>query len=396
MKSWLNKNIVGFSLASFFNDFCHEMTTAILPAYIESICGSCAPLALGIIEGVSDAASTGAKLFSGWLSDAAQYYKPYLIAGYGLTGIFIALIGTTQSIALITLYKTIAWISRGFREPMRDTWISKIVSHSFYGHAFGFVRALDTLGSVVGPICALILLKLNSSLSSIFFIAIIPGIISVIPIMILTSESKEETNKSRNILFLRQLQVLPKNFKIFAAIMFLFGLGNFNQTLLIYRAQSVLKSADSSMNALLFAIGLYAFSSFIRGLSEFGMGSLSDYIDRKKLLAVFGLGFFGLVYLGFLLNSTQLWIWLLLFACSGFAAGTVKALEKAYAADLLPEHVRGTGMGVLQTLDGIGDLISSFLVGLLWTNVSLSLAFGYAASLSFIAMILLLIAKKLP
>ena len=104
MKKWLTKNIVGFSLASFFNDFCHEMVTALLPRFINELVASIyAPTALGLIQGISDAASTIMKLVSGYLADRVSYYKPFLIIGYGLT-VFVAFIGTTTSVWIVLLY----------------------------------------------------------------------------------------------------------------------------------------------------------------------------------------------------------------------------------------------------------------------------------------------------
>lgn len=135
------------------------------------------------------------------------------------------------------------------------------------------------------------------------------------------------------------------------------------------------------------------FFNIVRALSEFGIGYLSDYWDRKKLLAVFGFGFFAITSFGFMVTSTNLFVLLILFACAGISIGTVKALEKAHAATLLPEHLRGIGLGSLQAVDGIGDLISSALVGVLWTMSSPVVGLGYAAGMSVLAMGLLLVRK---
>lgn len=392
--SWLNKNIFGFSLASFFNDFCHEMTTAILPAFIEYIIEpTYAPLALGMIQGVADAASTVMKLISGWLADTVSFYKPFLIVGYGLTSI-VALIGTTHSTLLILIYKTIAWIGRGIREPMRDTWIAKIVSPQFYGRTFGFHRAWDTLGALMGPLCAFILLKMDFSLPSIFFISFIPGILSMLPIIFLTHETKEQTQKIEHIKFKEQIKKLPSNFNYFLLVMFIFGIANFNQALLIYRVQELLSgTATSSVVATGWAIAFYTFFNLIRGISEFGIGTLSDFTNRKNLLAIFGFGAFGITSIGFMIQTTQIWFWFLIFALAGLSAGTVKSLEKSHAATLLPELIRGTGMGVLQSIDGVGDLISSVVVGGLWSIFSPFIGILYAVILSFIAMFMLILKK---
>ena len=229
MKSWLNKNIIGFCSASFFGDWCDEMGTAILPMFVEQLIGPMyAPLALGTIQGVADAGSTVMKLLSGWLADRVPFYKPFLIAGYGVAGIFFALIGAVQSVGAVLACKSIAWLGQGIREPMRDTWIAKIVPPAFYGRAFGLQRSWDTLGALVGPLSVFVLLKMNFSLSSIFFISIIPGIFSVFSIMFLTSEEKREKRSGASIHFTEQVKMLPPQFIYFLWVMFLFGLGNFN------------------------------------------------------------------------------------------------------------------------------------------------------------------------
>lgn len=393
-KNWLNSNIIGFSIASFFNDFCHEMTTALLPSYISQISGAAyAPLFLGLIQGVADVAATGMKLVSGLIADRAFFYKPYLIIGYGLTSV-VGLIGTTSNIALILFYKSVAWMARGLREPIRDTWISKIVTPQFYGRAFGFHRACDTLGALVGPLCAFIFLKFGFSLTSLFLFAIIPGMLSTVPIIFLTHENKKEQPIKNTISFMHQIKKLPSEFNYFIWVMFVFGIANFNQVLFLYRAQEFVSAQSiSSVIATGWALLLYIIFNFIRGLSEFGMGALSDYYNRRKLLALFGFGFFSLTSIFFMIPTTNKFFLCVFFACAGLSAGTVKSLEKSYAATLLPEDVRGVGLGVLQTVDGIGDLCSSLIVGALWSFVSPLAGFLYATIISCVAMIMLLIRK---
>lgn len=276
---------------------------------------------------------------------------------------------------------------------MRDTWLAKIVPAAFYGRAFGLQRSWDTLGALIGPLTVFLLLKFNISLSTIFFLSIIPGMCAALSIIFLTSEEKRETSVDKQPFFMEQLKILPAEFISFLWIMFLFGLGNFNQTLFIYRVQILLGQEHSFVVATAQGVLLYAFFNIIRAISEFGMGTLSDYMNRKLLLAVFGFGFFGITAIGFMVQTTYIWFWLIFFGCAGFSAGTVKALEKAYAAYILPPAIRGAGFGVLQSLDGIGDLLSSIVVGFLWSVFSPATGFMYAAVLSFTAMIFLIIKK---
>ncbi len=391
MKSWLNKNMIGFCSASFFGDWCHEMSTGILPMFVAQLVGPAyAPIALGSIQGVSDASATVTKLLSGWLADRVPYYKPFLIIGYGFAGMFLALIGTAHSIGAVFVYKVGAWFVKGIREPMRDTWIAKIVPPALYGRAFGLQRAWDTLGALIGPLTVFVLLKMNVSLPAIFFIAGIPAIFSVLSIVFLTTERLPEKHRAQKLHFIEHIKTLPSEFMYFLWIMFIFGIGNFNSTLLIYRVQQLWGQEHSVLIATAEGVLLYAFFNIIRACSEFGMGTLSDYVDRKKLLAIFGFGVFGITSLGFMAQITSLWYWLIFFGCAGLSAGTVKALEKAHAAYILPEDVRGTGMGLLQSVDGVGDLVSSIIVGGLWSVVSPAAGLIYATVLSFVAMVLLM------
>lgn len=394
MKSWLNRNVIGFCSASFFGDWCHEMGTVILPMFVAQLVGSMyAPFALGSIQGFADAGATVTKLLSGWLADRVPFYKPFLIAGYGIAAIFLALIGFAKTVLVVFVYKVIAWLAKGIREPMRDTWIAKVVPSAFYGRAFGLQRAWDTLGALIGPLTVFFLLRMNVSLPSIFFISIIPGMCAALSIVFLTSEEKREVSTGHAVHFVDQIKMLPAEFISFLWIIFLFGLGNFNQTLLIYRVQTLLGHEHSFIVATASGVLLYAFFNIIRAMSEFGMGTLSDYVNRKLLLAVFGFGFFGITAVGFMMQTTCLWVWLIFFGCAGLSAGTVKALEKAHAAYILPQAIRGTGLGILQSLDGIGDLVSSMVVGMLWSLISPVAGLMYAAAMSFIAMILLVLKK---
>jgi MFS family permease len=396
MKSWLNKNMIGFCSASFFGDWCHEMGTAILPMFVAQLVGPMyAPFALGSIQGVADAGATVTKLLSGWLADRVPFYKPFLIVGYGVAGFFLALIGTAHSVVTVFIYKIVAWLAKGIREPMRDTWIAKIIPSMFYGRAFGLQRAWDTLGALLGPVTVFFLLKMNFSLSSIFLLSSIPAFFSVLSIVFLTKEKTPQVSTANQLRFVEQVKKLPSDFIYFMWIMFLFGIGNFNQALLIYRVQELLVGEHSLIVATTTGVLLYVFFNIIRAMSEFGMGTLSDYVNRKVLLAVFGFGFFGITAIGCMVQTTNFWFWLICFGCAGLSAGTVKALEKAHAAYILPESVRGTGLGVLQSVDGVGNLLSSVMVGILWSTISSSVGLMYAAILSFIAMLLLLYPVRL-
>lgn len=389
--NWLNRNLIGFGITSFFNDFSHEMTTAVLPAFLEQLVGSArTPSILGLMTGTADALSSLMKLWSGFLADRVTKYKFFLVIGYTITPLFVGLIGTAQHVWQIFFCQTAAWLGRGLREPIRDTWLAKITLPSFYGRAFGFQRFCDSMGSIAGPLVAFFALKIVP-LRTIFFIAFVPGILSVLALILITQEEEHSATKKQYRSWYTQLKKLPQTFSYFLLVRGIFGISNYSKLLLVYRAQEIFLGEHAFILATGFSILFYLFLNLFRALSELIIGSLSDFMNKKNLLAIFGFGFFALVNTVLLMHPTNYWVWFLLCMSAGISLGTVTALEKSYAATLLPEAVRGTGFGVLQMVNGICYLISSTLVGMLWTAISPEVGFLYAAFLSFIAFLLLII-----
>jgi len=391
-KKWLNRNVVAMGVTSLFSDTSHEMATSALPTFLTVLVGpTLAPQLLGIISGLSDGLASFMKTFSRWFSDKIGKRKPLTVLGYVLTGFFVGLIGFATNWIEVLFCRVLAWIGRGMREPPRDAMLADSVDKKFYGHAFGFNRALDTIGAVIGPLLAFFLITILD-IRKIFFLSFIPGALAVVAIAFGVKEQKSRIKKKVKGLFFH-LKTLPHNFKLFVFIMFIFGIGNFNRTLLLLRVQEVLTPANGMLIAGSIAVFLYAIRNVAQAIADYIVGSISDKIGKRILLAFVGFFLFGIVSLGFIYTTTNFYYFMILFILSGVSAASYTALEKAYAADLLPSHIRGTGYGVLNTIDGIGDLISSFVVGTIWTLVSPSLAFVYGAIISFIAALLLIIKK---
>jgi len=277
------------------------------------------------------------------------------------------------------------------REPPRDAWLASIAGNQHYGKVFGFQRAFDTVGALIGPIIVFFIIN-HVSLRSIFFISLIPGIFSVLSIIVLTTETdKNETYAYKP--FFTQFKELPSSFIYFVIVRTIFTLANFDRTLLILHAQEMLTGTSSAIIATSWAIGLYALFNLVRAISEYTIGVLSDYGNRKLLLAFAGFGLFGLLCIGLMFATASILRWLLIFIIAGISTATVSTLEKAYSADLLPDTLRGTGYGLLQATDGMGTLIGNILVGFIWHYYAASYAFAYAAIFSALAMVLLLIKK---
>jgi len=386
-EKWLNRNVAAMGFTSLFSDASHEMATSILPSFLTELVGSAnAPQLLGLISGLSDASASFVKTFSGWLSDRQQKRKPLVVLGYLLTGFFVGIIGLARNWIEVLTYRVLAWMGRGTREPPRDALIADSVDKKFYGHAFGFHRSMDTLGAIIGPLLAFLLIS-SISLRNIFFLSLIPGFLAVLVIIIGVKEEAKTIRQREGLLW--HMKSLPSDFKVFLFIMLIFGIANFNRTLFLLRVQEVLTPVNGVIIAASLSILLYTIRNIAQALADYGVGSLSDRIGRKRLLAFLGFFLFGVTSLGFV-YAADMYSFTLLFVLSGISAATYTALEKAYTADLLPSSMRGTGYGVLQTIDGLGDFVSSFVVGTLWVLASPTFAFFYAAFLSFVSTLLLL------
>jgi MFS family permease len=279
-------------------------------------------------------------------------------------------------------------VGKGLREPARDALLSTSVQPAYYGRAFGFSRAMDALGAVVGPLIALIALP-YATLRPLIFFSIVPGACAVLAIVLLVQESTKPTITHPPSL----RATLPSFFIFFLIIMFIFRCGNFHPTLLILRAQQALQSTGALATvAERASIMLYIFFNSIEAISEYALGRLSDRGGRKQLLALVGFGLFGISSL--LIGSTSSLAGMLMaFILSGISVAGISVLSRSYVADLLPAPIRGFGYGSLQGVEGFAKLIASFMVGTLWTQISPAAGFGYAAGTSFIAMILLLLYK---
>ena len=377
-KRWMNKNVVGMGAASFFNDFCHEMATSILPAFLASI-GASAAL-LGMIEGFADCISSFAKLGAGFYSDKKGIRKPIAVLGYFLTAIGMGSFAVVSSGFQVFLGRVVAWFGRGMRSPVRDAMLSASVEKKDAGKAFGFHRTMDTLGAVLGPVFALLLVS-KFSYRQIFWLALVPGLISVAAFFFLVTEIAEAPNHHMRLL--PSLRGLPGKFKRYLVGVGIFGAGDFSHTLLILMAAQVLKPIYGPVVANTSAILLYVFHNiFYAGLS-FPFGYLGDKLPKRKILS-FGYLLSAAMCAGFIFIVPKFWYLSILFIVGGTFIASEDVLEGAIAGELLPENLKGTGYGALATVNGIGDFISSIIVGFLWAAVSPAAGFLYAGILSLI------------
>ena len=397
-QKWLNRNVAAMGLTSLLGDAGHEMVTAVLPFFL-AVLGA-GPEVLGLIEGFSDGASSLVKSFAGYLSDKIGKRKPIINIGYALTGILTPLIAAATSWLQVLGLRVTAWLGRGARGPPRDALLADSVSSEATGKAFGFHRTMDTVGAIIGPALALFFLTFLNY-HQIIVISIIPGLAAFFVVFLVVREVRKKPlpetptvsthggivvgNKG----FVTSIKSLPRSFKLFLVGVGVFGLGNFANSLFTLRAQQVLAPRLGSLEASAIAVGLYTLLNVAYAASSFPIGALSDKIGRRRILAA---GYFisALTCLGTAFLTADFLVLVPLFLLAGFFTAITDTMEGTAAADLLPTESRGTGFGILQTVNGIGDFASSAVVGLLWVLLSPLIAFTYAAALSAAGGIVLL------
>ncbi len=373
---WFTRGVLGIGLASLFSDWSHEAATAILPAFLASL--GAPAVALGIIEGVSDGLSSFAKLAGGWIADRPQARKPVGVIGYFATGIATFGYAFAHSWPAILALRSFGWIGRGSRGPSRDALLADAVAPEKIGRAFGFERAMDTVGAVLGPLCASALVAVWGVRGDLCA-TLVPGLLAALAFAALVPASRSPRGHfAPN--FISSIRHLPPRYWKYLLGVLAHGLGDFAPTLLILRATQLLAPRYGGVRAAAIAIGLYTFHNLIDAAVAYPAGTLGDKISKRALLAI-GYSLAAVVAAGFIFAPPTIPALAALFGIAGIHLAIRDAIEKALAAELLPAETRGSGFGVLATINGIGDLVSSVSVGILWSAVSPTAGFIYSGVL---------------
>ncbi|HOP32114.1 MAG TPA: MFS transporter [Candidatus Hydrothermia bacterium] len=370
----LSKNVVAMGLTSLFTDISSEMIYPLLPLFLTSVIGAGAT-ALGVIEGIAEATASLLKSVSGYISDKIKKRKPLVIIGYGVSALAKPAIGFSSQWIHVLFARFTDRIGKGIRTSPRDALIADSSSPEDRGKSFGFHRAMDTLGAVIGPLVAYLLLSAFSrswdtatSLRTIFFLSLIPGIIAILILIFTVREVQKDSAEEGSISLSLSIKGLSKNFKILLLIIFIFSMGNSSDTFLILRSTNI--GFDPAKIPLLYMV----FNIIYAALST-PLGALSDRIGRVKTIMI---GFFSysMVYLGFaiLKPSGVHYLWLL-FGLYGVYYALTEGVLRAFVADLSKKETRGFAFGVYHMIVGLCLFPASFIAGLLWDKVSPSAPF---------------------
>ncbi len=370
------------ALVSLLTDAASEMVYPLLPVFLTTVLGA-SPATLGLIEGAAESTAAIVKLGSGWLSDRIGRYTPIVLVGYAIATITRPFIGMAQSASQVITLRLIDRTGKGIRGAPRDALLAGAVDASMRGRAFGFHRAADHLGAVIGPLIAWVLLQwVELDLRTVFVLSAIPGVLAVLTILIAVRDPAKVPVSAVADTAPRDTaasEPMPRNFWSVLAVLLLFTLGNSTDAFLLLRAQQ-LGVPVAALPLLWAALHVVKSASSVPG------GVLSDRVGRRTALLL-GWGWFALVYAGFSVADRAWQAWAL-FLAYGLYFGLVEGAEKALIADLAPPSRRGTAFGWYNAAMGVAALPASVLMGAVWTARGPGPAFMIGAVLAVLSLLL--------
>lgn len=378
----MNSVIVRLGIISFFGDLSSEMLYPITPIFITSVLGA-SMASLGLIEGTAEAVSNILKVYSGSWSDRIRKRKPFIVVGYIFASISKPLTGLAAVWQHVLLARSLDRVGKGLRTAPRDAMLAESVEPGLRGQAFGLHRAMDTMGAAIGPLIAILFLTYyQGELRTIYFLAFIPGLISVLLAMTIR-EKKVEVQVEQKLKW--KWRGLPGPFKSYLFGWTVFSLTNSSDVFLLLRAKE--SGASVTMTIL-----LYVFYNLLYALLSPFFGKRSDRVPRKNVL-FFGLVVFTLVYLGFSF-ATELWQFWILFGLYGIYMAATEGVGKALAVDLFDSHWKATAIGILGTTTGLATIFASTFAGVIWDQWGSRWTFVYTASGAILGGMILFLAVK--
>jgi len=371
----LGRNVVALAAVSFLTDVASDMTYPLLPVFLATVLGASAT-AVGAIEGAAETTAALLKLASGWWSDRVSRRKPLVVMGYTIASVIRPLIGLARSAGQVLAIRVTDRVGKGIRTSPRDALIADSVDPAIRGRAFGFHRAADNAGAVLGPLLAFAFLHWGGlHLRTVFLLTAIPGALAVL-MLIFGVREVPRVAKPKKEQKLDLKAPLGGRFWSYLGVLLLFTLGNSTDAFLLLRAGQL------GVSTALIPI-LWAMLHVVKSASSTPGGILSDRLGRKPLI-VAGWFVYAAVYFAFG-RAGQTWQAWALFAVYGLYFGLTEGVEKALVADLVPEDRRGAAFGWYNLALGVGALPASLLFGFIWDRWSSTAAFDFGALVALAA-----------
>lgn len=375
----LPRNVWAVGFTSFFMDISSEMVLNILPLFLSNVLGVQTSV-IGLIEGIAEATASILKLFSGWISDKMGGRKWLAVIGYGFSALTKPFFYIASSWELIAGVRWADRVGKGIRTAPRDALVADSVTPQTRGLAFGFHRAMDTAGAMIGILIAALVVWLTqksaldlskSTFQMIVLFSLLPALLSVLSLIIGAKDVEVKGTREAPKFSLRSL---GKPFQIFLVIVSIFTLGNSSDAFLILRAQNL----GVTVIGILIMLAVF---NLVYALISTPAGRLSDRIDRRKLIII-GWLVYAVIYFGFALAQTAWQVWVL-YVTYGLYYGMAYGTANAMVADLVPENLRGTAYGTYHATIGLLAFPASLIAGLLWQGAGSWAGFGPSAPFLF-------------
>jgi MFS family permease len=387
----LSRTVIGLGWVSLLTDASSDIIFPLLPVFLTEVLGAPATF-LGVIEGLADGTSSLVKYFSGGLADRLKRSKPLVLTGYTISSLvkpLVALAGAPWHVLAVRIADR---MGKGIRSSPRDAMLAAAADPSDRGRSFGFHQAMDHAGTALGTLLGAGLLWLALDLRTVFALAAIPGLLSVLVLALVpepsdsatgASSSKEPTSTPAN-----ESVSMPSALWRYLAVLFVFTLANSSDAFLILKVREVSGSgAKSTVLAPLLWLVLHTMKAL---LGTFG-GALSDKLSRLKMLAA-GWACYGVSYAAMGEVKTVPGVFLVA-SCYALYSALAEGAERAQVADLAPSGARGRAFGWYNLVNGIGLLGAGVLFGQLWDHSGSRTAFRTAGALALIAALLLLLVR---
>lgn len=377
----LGKNVYTAGFVSLFMDISSEMIYPLVPLFLSNVLGVNKAV-IGLIEGIAEATASLLKVFSGWFSDRIGNRKWLMAAGYGISTLSRPLIAGAAVWQQVLVSRFADRVGKGIRGAPRDAVIAEAAHPAFLGRAFSLHRSMDTLGAVIGPALAFLLLLLSSdNYRLVLWLSIIPGTVAVLLIILFITEKKRPKQAIADKPEL-SLRLFNNRFRFFVLITAIFALGNSSDVFLILRAQQL------GVSTGLIPV-VYLFFNLIYSVSAIPAGIIADRFGKKRVILL-GLLLFAVVYYGFAVATDKTTVWIL-FALYGIYMGLTEGIQKAFLSAIIPADFKATAFGIYNTAIGLALFPASLIGGLLWDHISPAATFYYGASTALISAALFIV-----
>ena len=380
---------MALGIVSFFTDISSEMIYPVIPLFLSSVLKATAT-SIGLIEGFAEATASLLKVFSGYLSDRIRRRKALILTGYTVSNVVKPLMGLSTRWWHVLVGRFLDRVGKGIRTSPRDALIAESTQSGATGMAFGFHRTLDTLGAILGPLTAYLILKFNSEgLRTIFYLTAIPGAIAIFVLIFFVREKHRAEATERRTSQALSFRGFPAQFYILLVFTVIFAIGNSSDAFIILRLRNI---GFSESNTIM----LYLIFNVSYALLATPLGALSDKIGKKFILGA-GYLVFAAVYISLALIKHEYMNYaFLILIVYGIYYAMTEGVGRAVVSDFVPSERLGTAYGLYHTLMGLSLLPASVIAGLLWDKIAPSAPFYYGAVTSFIAGvgILLLLKRK--